>query len=79
MDAARPSPVRPNAFAGLAIAALFLLAALYPLSIGPIYWLCEHQRIHEELIVFYVPLIWLTEKFAPLNALLSAYLELWQW
>lgn len=61
------------------LTAVLVVPLLYFASVGPVYWLCEHDCIHPDLIVVYLPMFWLAEHVHFLNVALSAYIGLWQW
>jgi hypothetical protein len=74
------APSSRNRTAWLAVIILVVVTPLlYFASVGPVYWLCEHDWIHPDWIMAFFPMIWLAERVPVLNGLLVVYLELWQW
>jgi hypothetical protein len=60
---------------------LFILLVVYPLSIGPANWLCNHlempQWVGDAAKVFYAPILLLYENFDWFERLLDWYASLW--
>jgi len=58
-----------------------LVLVVYPLSIGPIYWLVVHDKLpvplFRALVVVYWPVDWLYDNSTSFASVLDWYLELW--
>jgi hypothetical protein len=63
--------------------AIPVLLVLYPLSIGPTYWLCEHMGWFsgdvgsERFWAVYAPVYWIADQSETANDALQWYLSLW--
>ena len=63
-----------------------VLAIAYPLSFGPMFWLCSdpsnrvgHDLKSKAFLVVYDPIIWVMQSGAePFKGLVSRYFQLWE-
>ena len=62
---------------GASVVVLALIG--YPLSIGPMFWLFEHEMLPEwaQDTPIYEPLGWIDRNVPPFNSALHWYLSLW--
>ena len=70
--------------AGSTILAYSLAAlSLYVLSVGPLGWMDSHQLLpegtpaYDALCMLYFPIAWVCEHCQPVDAVVGAYIELW--
>lgn len=61
---------------------LLICLLLWPLSLGPVVWLYDHDYMSDQTAqlvgILYQPLSWITQAYPPLENLLIRYLELWR-
>ncbi len=64
------------------VALVLLILLMWPLSLGPVVWLYDHDYMSDQTAqmvgVLYQSLSWITQAYPPLENLLIRYLELWR-